>query len=66
MIKNMKKHTEIQSKVLWLKNKFMKVFPIYIYIERERRDRRRRYMLSKRYNGKESKKVKNPRIVRFT
>ena len=64
MIKNMKKHTEIQSKVLWLKNKFMKVFPIYI--ERERRDRRRRYMLSKQCNGKESKKVKNPRIVRFT
>jgi hypothetical protein len=36
--KNMKKHTEIQSKVLWLKNKFMKVFPTHIERERERRD----------------------------
>jgi len=32
----MKKHTEIQSKVLWLKNKFMKVFPTHIERERER------------------------------
>jgi hypothetical protein len=41
----MKKHTEIQSKVLWLKNKFMKVFPIYIYREREKGQKEEVYVI---------------------